>query len=303
MTKELQEIKKDTKSGVSVEVPDEKNLRKLRGHVMGKPGDSVHDARFMTKKRTFHDRVRLEIPGAGRSEVTCNFPILVQGPRTPHTMVVALQLTLSSVSGSFGTPSGCRRIGWRGVGRPFGSPSLAAPSYPFEPPKMKFITKVWHPNVSSVTGAICLDILKDQVRGKGSTPDREILLMTGSSSLAVVPRPDAQDGHAEPPGAACVPRAQGPAGASGAVGPSSALLPTDALRPQDHQVAKQYLEDHAAWIAQAKNWTETYAMEHSTVLGEKIKRLAEMGFPEATVRAALEAAGGDENVALEKLLG
>ena len=65
------------------------------------------------------------------------------------------------------------------------------PDYPFNPPKMKFITKsmrfdamlsmlssyhpmhaliihtsssssVWHPNVSSVTGAICLDILKDQ---------------------------------------------------------------------------------------------------------------------------------------------
>lgn len=28
--------------------------------------------------------------------------------------------------------------------------------YPFEPPKMKYITKVWHPNVSSQTGAICL---------------------------------------------------------------------------------------------------------------------------------------------------
>lgn len=35
-------------------------------------------------------------------------------------------------------------------------------AYPFEPPKMKFMTKVWHPNVSSVTGAICLDILKDE---------------------------------------------------------------------------------------------------------------------------------------------
>jgi ubiquitin-conjugating enzyme (huntingtin interacting protein 2) len=34
--------------------------------------------------------------------------------------------------------------------------------YPFSPPKMKFTTKLWHPNVSSVTGAICLDILKDQ---------------------------------------------------------------------------------------------------------------------------------------------
>jgi len=35
-------------------------------------------------------------------------------------------------------------------------------SYPFNPPKIKFETKIWHPNISSVTGAICLDILKDQ---------------------------------------------------------------------------------------------------------------------------------------------
>lgn len=34
-------------------------------------------------------------------------------------------------------------------------------SYPFQPVKMKFITKLYHPNVSSASGAICLDILKD----------------------------------------------------------------------------------------------------------------------------------------------
>ena len=42
--------------------------------------------------------------------------------------------------------------------------------YPFKPPKvdkfmtfqMKFETKIWHPNISSVTGAICLDILKNE---------------------------------------------------------------------------------------------------------------------------------------------
>ena len=34
--------------------------------------------------------------------------------------------------------------------------------YPFVPPKMRFKSKVWHPNVSSANGAICLDILKDQ---------------------------------------------------------------------------------------------------------------------------------------------
>ncbi|KAH7032647.1 ubiquitin-conjugating enzyme/RWD-like protein [Microdochium trichocladiopsis] len=31
--------------------------------------------------------------------------------------------------------------------------------YPFRPPVMKFDTKVWHPNISSQTGAICLDTL------------------------------------------------------------------------------------------------------------------------------------------------
>ncbi|KAI3739107.1 hypothetical protein L2E82_29499 [Cichorium intybus] len=35
-------------------------------------------------------------------------------------------------------------------------------SYPFVPPVMRFTTKVWHPNISSQTGAICLDILKDK---------------------------------------------------------------------------------------------------------------------------------------------
>ena len=34
-------------------------------------------------------------------------------------------------------------------------------AYPFQPVKMNFITRVYHPNVSSVSGAICLDILKD----------------------------------------------------------------------------------------------------------------------------------------------
>ncbi|KAL2022412.1 hypothetical protein VTK56DRAFT_5479 [Thermocarpiscus australiensis] len=32
-------------------------------------------------------------------------------------------------------------------------------TYPFKSPIMKFDTKIWHPNVSSVTGAICLDTL------------------------------------------------------------------------------------------------------------------------------------------------
>ena len=35
-------------------------------------------------------------------------------------------------------------------------------NYPYHPPNMKFDTKIWHPNISSQTGAICLDILKNE---------------------------------------------------------------------------------------------------------------------------------------------
>ena len=39
---------------------------------------------------------------------------------------------------------------------------LIPTDYPYKPPKMKFDTKIWHPNISSQTGAICLDILKNE---------------------------------------------------------------------------------------------------------------------------------------------
>ena len=38
---------------------------------------------------------------------------------------------------------------------------LVPTDYPFKPPVIKFRTRIWHPNISSDTGQICLDILQE----------------------------------------------------------------------------------------------------------------------------------------------
>lgn len=130
--------------------------------------------------------------------------------------------------------------------------------YPFEPPKMRFVTRLWHPNVSSQTGAICLDILKD-----AWSP--ALTIKTALLSLQAL---------------------------------LSAPEPTD---PQDAQVAEQYLNDRAEFESTAKFWVETHAQEHDS--DEIVERLCGMGFEKDQVKAALAEVGGDENAAVEKLLG
>lgn len=131
--------------------------------------------------------------------------------------------------------------------------------YPFEPPKMKFSTKVWHPNISSQNGAICLDILKDQW-------SPALTLKTALLSVQAL---------------------------------LSAPQPDD---PQDAVVAQQYLKDYQTFVNTARYWTESFAKTSSRGVEDKVQKLVEMGFPEAQVRSILEAVGGDENLALERLL-
>ena len=51
--------------------------------------------------------------------------------------------------------------------------------YPFEPPQVRFLTRIWHPNVNSKTGEICNDILK--ITGEG-----EITWSPGSDIVSVI---------------------------------------------------------------------------------------------------------------------
>eukprot|EP00931_Biecheleriopsis_adriatica_P116144 TRINITY_DN91828_c0_g1_i1.p1 TRINITY_DN91828_c0_g1~~TRINITY_DN91828_c0_g1_i1.p1 ORF type:complete len:202 (-),score=54.07 TRINITY_DN91828_c0_g1_i1:85-690(-) len=58
--------------------------------------------------------------------------------------------------------------------------------YPYNPPKMKFATKIWHPNISSQTGAICLDVL-----GKEWSPALTIrTALLSIQALLSSPEPD-----------------------------------------------------------------------------------------------------------------
>jgi len=82
-----------------------------------------------------------------------------------------------SVKGPEGTPysGGCFVI------------DIAIPGdYPYNPPKMKFDTKIWHPNISSQTGAICLDVL-----GKEWSPALTIrTALLSILALLSAPEPD-----------------------------------------------------------------------------------------------------------------
>eukprot|EP00049_Salpingoeca_infusionum_P004067 m.74543 g.74543 ORF g.74543 m.74543 type:complete len:151 (+) comp12400_c0_seq1:142-594(+) len=59
------------------------------------------------------------------------------------------------------------------------------PDYPFKPPTVKFLTKVFHPNVNE-SGGICLDILKS--KWAPSLTTHKVLLSI--SSLLTDPNPD-----------------------------------------------------------------------------------------------------------------
>ncbi|CAM9149183.1 unnamed protein product, partial [Ectocarpus fasciculatus] len=135
--------------------------------------------------------------------------------------------------------------------------------YPFAPPKMKFITKVWHPNVSSQTGAICLDILKDQW-------SPALTMKTALLSLQAL---------------LCSPEPSDPQDAEVA----NMYLGDRALF---ESTAKFWTQCYALPAGEAG----------AEVGADAVRRLTDMGFAEADARTALMNNNWDENAAVNALV-
>jgi ubiquitin-conjugating enzyme (huntingtin interacting protein 2) len=104
--------------------------------------------------------------------------------------------------------------------------------YPFQPLKVKFITKVYHPNISS-SGAIFIDILYHLWSPATTLPG---LLISLQSFL-------------------CSPELCNPE-------------PDD---PVDAEIAKQFASSRKAFEDTARNWTRMYARRSSRPQGERLR--------------------------------
>ena len=144
--------------------------------------------------------------------------------------------------------------------------------YPFNPPKMKFLTKLWHPNVSSQTGAICLDILKDQW-----SPALTIkTAMLSLQALLCSPEPDdPQDAEV------------------------ANMYKTD--RDTFTNTAKFWTECYAKPKDDASSTTADNGSTTPSI-PPAVQRLMEMGFDEQMSRTALLKHKNDENAAVNDLL-
>ncbi|NXH75835.1 UBE2T enzyme, partial [Hydrobates tethys] len=66
---------------------------------------------------------------------------------------------------------------------------LVPERYPFEPPKIRFLTPIYHPNIDSA-GRICLDVLKLPPQGAWRPSLNISTLLTSIQLLMAEPNPD-----------------------------------------------------------------------------------------------------------------
>ncbi|RKP14432.1 ubiquitin-conjugating enzyme/RWD-like protein [Piptocephalis cylindrospora] len=149
--------------------------------------------------------------------------------------------------------------------------------YPFKPPIITFDTPVYHPNVSSQTGLICLDILNDQW-----TPALTIRSAVLSiQSLLCSPEPhDPQDAQVA----------------------SHYLEDREGYEATAEEWTRKYASKSALDSANPPRPRQGAQGEGQSVSSESVARLCDMGFAYPEVVSALRVWGGDEEGALAELL-
>ena len=93
--------------------------------------------------------------------------------------------------------------------------------YPFEPPDVQFITKIYHPNIDTA-GRICLDVLKSPPTGSWKPAHNIHTILTSIQLLLAEPNPD------------------------------------DGLMAE---ISSEYKHQRPTFLAKAKEWTQKYAMK------------------------------------------
>ncbi|KND03792.1 uncharacterized protein SPPG_01248 [Spizellomyces punctatus DAOM BR117] len=145
--------------------------------------------------------------------------------------------------------------------------------YPFKPPKMRFETPVYHPNISSQTGAICLDILKDEW-----SPVLTLkTVLISLQSLLCDPAPD---------------------------NPQDAEVAKHYLsaRADFEKTAREWTQIHAIGGSSVDQIGKTVGVDEVGLDQGSISRVCEMGFERGLVVKALRQFEGDEGQAVEAIL-
>lgn len=176
--------------------------------------------------------------------------------------------------------------------------------YPFEPPKMRFVTKVWcAPSVSPPAAPPAHS-------APLQAPERELCQrrhLPGRVEGPVEPCADPEDGPALRPVAAGLARAERPSGRGGGaavhVGARAVCANSQAV---DAAIRKRVRAGPQCCSASPSvllvSPPRHPSFRASSGESEKFQRLAEMGFDAAAIRRALSETSGDEPAALEKLL-
>ncbi|XP_064328064.1 ubiquitin-conjugating enzyme E2 T [Phalacrocorax carbo] len=119
--------------------------------------------------------------------------------------------------------------------------------YPFEPPKIRFLTPIYHPNIDSA-GRICLDVLKLPPKGAWRPSLNISTLLTSIQLLMAEPNPD---------------------------------------DPLMADISSEYKYNKQLFLLNAREWTEKYASQQkgaSKPLEEKINRSEMSTTSESTVQ-------------------